>query len=356
MPRGLIITALLLCIVFFHHFLVVKDFIKKTKNEHGKIKPFWLWLSFIPVLGPILYILGGNFNNEERSGRYLFFLILLSAFLIELTTAPLRAFSFMACAVITFVLYFIFIIIISRKYSSRLKDIYILLACLLGCSILQLPTRILTFSASLVSLPDFLFHLLGIIMGYLFYKSNRIIRINILAFSLLSCLFLYFKGYDMWIDKLNFGTFAGKVESKQNYDLNFQTNTGDSLSLSDFNGKYLLLDCWNTYCGVCYKKMPKMQQLYDDFKQNPEVSIYAMHSFMEKTNRNDSPENYASGSEILEKRGYSFPCIAIDIDNPVLKELGVNAYPTVLIFDKQSNLIFRGSIESARNYIKKLTN
>ena len=57
----------------------------------------------------------------------------------------------------------------------------------------------------------------------------------------------------------------------------------------------------------------------------------------------------------MENRSFSFPCLAIDIDNPVLKELGVNSYPKVLIFDKQSNLIFRGSIENASNYIKKLT-
>jgi len=89
MYYGLIIIALLACIVFFFHFLVVKDFIKKTKDTQGKIKIFWFWLSFIPVLGPVLYLLGGNYNNNETSGKYLFFLIILSAFLIELTTAPL---------------------------------------------------------------------------------------------------------------------------------------------------------------------------------------------------------------------------------------------------------------------------
>jgi len=193
-------------------------------------------------------------------------------------------------------------------------------------------------------------------MGYLFFKSNRIIRINILVFSLLSCLFLYFKGYEMWINKLSFGSFTGKIENTQNYNLSIQTNSGDTLLLSDFRDKYLLLDCWYTYCGVCYQKMPKMQQLFDKFKQNPEVSICAMHCFMRKSNRNRSSEDYTTGSEILGKEGFNYPCFSIEIDNPVLKELGVNVYPTVLIFDKQSNLIFRGTIENASSYIKRLTN
>ena len=268
-----------------------------------------------------------------------------------MATAPLRMVSLKACAVVTFILFFFFQYFISKKYQEILNKEFLLFFSLIGASLLQVPLRLWMWYSYLVSLPDFLFHLFGIVLGYLFYKSNKIIRVNILAFSFLCCLFLYFKGYDMWLHKLNFETFTGKIENTQNYDFDFQTNSGDTLSLSDFKGKYLLLDCWYTYCGVCYKKMPNVQQLYDNFRQNPEVSIYAMHSFI----KND-PEDYITGSEILEKRGFRFPCLSIDIDNPVLKELGVNAYPTVLIFDKESNLIFRGSIENASICIKKLTN
>ena len=341
-------------ICIFFHILVVIDLIKKFKSKPRKIKPMWFWLSNFPIFGPIFYISSNNYNNKEASSRNLFFLIMLYALLIALIIIPLRMISFMTCSVIAFVLYFIFVYIVSKKFSSRLKESYILLACLLGCSILDLPLRILQFSSTLVSFPDFLFHLFGILMGYLFYKSNRIVRISILAFSLLSCLFLYYKGYDMWLHKVSFGTFTGKIESKQSYDLFFQTNSGDTLSLSDFKGKYLLLDCWYTYCGVCYQKMPEMQQLYDNYKQDPEISIYAMHSFMKKSMRNVPLEDYTTGSEILKKKGFNYPCLSIDIESPVLKELGVDVYPTVLIFDRQSNLIFRGSIENASNSIKKL--
>ena len=259
------------------------------------------------------------------------------------------------CAVVVFVLYFLYINIVLKKHIFQLRGGYILSACLIGCSLLQVLLRIIWPLRTLGTLPDFLFHLLGIVLGYMFYFSNRNFRIIILAFSFSSCSFLYFKGYSMWFNKLSFNTFTGIIkEDNQEYNLMFQTNTGDTLSLSNFKSKYLLLDCWYTYCGGCYKKMPEMQQLYDDYKQNPEISMYAMHSFMKETIRNDPPENYTTGSEIVEKKGFSFPCLSIDIDNPVLKELGVNVYPTVLIFDKQSNLIFRGNIKNAKNRIKKL--
>jgi hypothetical protein len=37
-----------------------------------------------------------------------------------------------------------------------------------------------------------------------------------------------------------------------------------------------------------------------------------------------------------------------------LKELGVDGYPTVLIFDKSGTAIFRGNMENASDYIGKL--
>jgi thiol-disulfide isomerase/thioredoxin len=283
-------------------------------------------------------------NNNKKS----YFRIALVALLFELGTSPLRSINFILCAVVTFILFFILIFFLLKKYRGKLKSEYVLLFSLIGCSFLQLPIRIFLPSTK-ISLPDFIFHLLGIILGYLFYKSGRIFRIIILVISLLSCFFLFFSGYDMWLNKLNYKTFTGIIDNDdRKYNLQFQTNTGDTLSLSDYEGKYLLLDCWYTHCGYCYQAMPEMQKLYHKYKGNEKVVISSMHSYIEK-----EKEDYTSGSQILKKRYYTFPCLAIAIDNPVLKELGVNSYPTVLIFDKQSNLIFRGDIEYAKKRIEK---
>jgi len=343
-------------IVLFFHALVVIDIIKKK----GKVKTFWILLSSIPIFGPIAYLSSANYNNKEASGKDIFFLILLYALLIEIVTAPLRMVSFMACSVVTFILFFIFINIVLRKYASKLKSSYILIACLLGCSTLILPIHIVDFSQTLISLPDFLFHLLGIVMGYLFYKSNRFFRVITLTFSLASCLFLYFKGYEMWVHKLNFNTFTGTVaDDGKVYDLTFQTSAGDTLSLTNFKGKYLLLDCWYTYCGYCYMAMPKVQKLYDTYREDDRVSIASIHSYMklgslEKFYNEKKDEDYTTGSKILRERQFTFPCFAIDKENPILKEMGIKGYPTVLIFDRQSRLIFRGSIENAAKRIEQL--
>jgi thiol-disulfide isomerase/thioredoxin len=38
------------------------------------------------------------------------------------------------------------------------------------------------------------------------------------------------------------------------------------LNLTDFKGQWLILDCWNRYCGVCLRAMPKVDSLQREFK------------------------------------------------------------------------------------------
>jgi hypothetical protein len=73
-------------------------------------------------------------------------------------------------------------------------------------------------------------------------------------------------------------------------------------------------------------------------------------------NRKRAEESISAGNTILQEKGYTFPCLSIDIDNPVLQELGVNRYPTVLIFNKTSELIFKGNMENASQYIADILN
>jgi len=42
------------------------------------------------------------------------------------------------------------------------------------------------------------------------------------------------------------------------------TIDGDGLKLSDYRGKYVLLDFWSTSCGPCLKDLPEMRRLYNE--------------------------------------------------------------------------------------------
>lgn len=41
---------------------------------------------------------------------------------------------------------------------------------------------------------------------------------------------------------------------------------GDSIRLSDFEGKYVLLDFWASWCGPCRRKNPELVRIYERHK------------------------------------------------------------------------------------------
>ena len=49
-------------------------------------------------------------------------------------------------------------------------------------------------------------------------------------------------------------------------DFTLQNSNGNSVSLSDFKGKAVLLNFCATWCVPCKKELPSMQRLYEDLK------------------------------------------------------------------------------------------
>ena len=52
------------------------------------------------------------------------------------------------------------------------------------------------------------------------------------------------------------------ADSNQRYDIQLLTTDNKPIKLSDYKGKYLLLDFWFTNCWPCMKGIPKMDSLY----------------------------------------------------------------------------------------------
>ena len=307
-------------------------------------------LSFCSLVGFTLYLL-----KRKNTVWYLFFLMVVFSLLIELITSPLRGYEifiipggYRLCSVVTFALYFLFINVMLKRHAAKLKPSRILLACLIGCCLLPLPIHLFNFSSTLVSLPDLLFHLFGIVMGYCFYVSNKYVKSGIVIISLLCCTFLYFKGYDLWMHKLAHGTFTGKVVENYPATMVFQNDLGENISIEDLGGEYLVLDFWFSGCGSCFRAFPKVQKVYDKWLDNEQVRLYAVFCRMK-----DYEETPATGTELLREGGYTFPFLSIDMDD-FFKETGIKVYPTVLIFNnKDRTLIFRGNIETAEKYLNE---
>ena len=276
--------------------------------------------------------------------------IFFGGILIELLVSPIRGWiSFQSAGIIAFFLYVTYTfwcLTRIQKVSSKL----ILILVFSGWGIKNLPIRILFWKETLISLPEITMHILGMATGYLLYKNCQKRRIVVLIISIFTCIF-FASYYNKWIHKLNFDTFSGKTEEIIKQPLIFENIEGNNVSVTDLKKQYVVLDFWSSTCNVCIKEFPNVQKVYDRYKGNSHIKVYSVFCKI-----SSKQETILSGLNILEKHNISLPILAISIKDPILKEIGVNSFPTIIIFDPTGKIVFRGDIESADKYLSELIN
>lgn len=300
----------------------------------------------------LMLYMKGNLETNMNIIIYIFTLII--SCLLSVLTSFLRggllsidALSNLQISSLTsFFIYYIFTFVIIHK-KQNISSFYLLLSILIGASLLQLPIRIMNFESTLSTLLDYLISLIGIISGYVTFKIKK----KRILFIVLLCLggtwFSTF-GNDLWINKLNYSTSTGKVDDNTGYTIKFQNAEGDTINIESLNKQFILVECWFSHCRECYKEMPRVQRIYDKYKHNSSINIFALHCRIEK-----EKENYKTGESILFKKGYDIPVLSININDSLLKEMKVKVFPTTLIFNNHK-LVFRGSVKSAEKYLDEV--
>ena len=62
----------------------------------------------------------------------------------------------------------------------------------------------------------------------------------------------------------------------QNFTL--PNTQGEDVSLSDFEGKFVLVNFWSTECTICRAELTTMQDLYDQMSSDGRLEIIAIHA------------------------------------------------------------------------------
>jgi thiol-disulfide isomerase/thioredoxin len=202
------------------------------------------------------------------------------------------------------------------------------------------PLHIVDFKSTLLSLPSSVAHFLGISLGVLcFYgsKTTRLITtVSILSFGIWGMS----TGYSLWIHYIEYGTlFSETHDIAPNYT--FVDPAGKISKKEAFKKDYVVLDFWQTSCGVCFTKFPLVQQLYLKSLKSKNFSVYSINIPIKR-------DLTRTAFEVIKEQGYTFPVLK-NIDN----NFDIRAFPTVLIINN-GIIVYKGDIENAELFIDKL--
>jgi peptide-methionine (R)-S-oxide reductase len=125
----------------------------------------------------------------------------------------------------------------------------------------------------------------------------------------------------------------------------------DPLAASDLRGHVVLLDFWTFGCYNCVNTLPALKR-FDAAYRDKGLTIVGIH-----TPEFDREKVLANLTEAVKKRGIEYPVLT-DNENATWNAFRVEAWPTVIILDKQGRIRYRhvgeGAYDMQEQVIKTL--
>jgi thiol-disulfide isomerase/thioredoxin len=146
------------------------------------------------------------------------------------------------------------------------------------------------------------------------------------------------------LDKTNPADPTKKDELTGIVEFDFVDFAGKKRKLSEFRGKYVLLDFWATWCKPCLVDIPKLKSLYEKYKSSG-FEIIGMDSETigdeaEAPDPEFAKQAEARARQIVSTRGIAWTQAMNDTAVPVaIKVFGVKALPTKVMIDREGRIV-----------------
>ena len=139
-----------------------------------------------------------------------------------------------------------------------------------------------------------------------------------------------------WLERRvdSLGVFAVGAQA---YDFEYVDPLGKSVKLSDFRGKFVLVDFWASWCGPCRQEMKSLLPLYNELKGEDLEFISISLDKREKEWRNMLKVENLPWVMLWDKEGFTIG----DKPNAIQKAYGFYGIPFIVLIDKEGKILAR---------------
>ena len=98
------------------------------------------------------------------------------------------------------------------------------------------------------------------------------------------------------------------------------------------NGKPFIIDFFATWCKPCNRELTAISEVYDDWKKETGVKIFAVSI--------DQAQNINKVRPLVDQEGWEYD-VLLDPNSDFKRALGIQMIPYVLVCDGKGNIVYR---------------
>lgn len=118
-------------------------------------------------------------------------------------------------------------------------------------------------------------------------------------------------------------------------DISIPLRDGTITHLSDYRGKYVLLDFWASWCGPCMRDMPQLKQLYDETREYKDKFLIVSFSLDNK----ESAWKETVATLDIDREGWIHGSDLMGKESPVISYLNIESIPHMILVDPEGKAI-----------------
>ena len=119
-----------------------------------------------------------------------------------------------------------------------------------------------------------------------------------------------------------------ETQTEAALDFIFYDIDGNAYTLSDFQGKPVILNFWASWCGPCKSEMPDIEEAYKEYGDEIQFLIVNL----------TGSDTVADASAYIAEQGYTFP-VFYDNESQGAALFSVSSIPVTYFIDESGNVV-----------------